>query len=128
MARSNFYLQAAVRRAARRVSVGTVASAAEAGPPPAIGGDGPANEGSAAAELVTSLLGKIEGTNRGVDCTPEQQEEIDGIIDQVCLRSAPWRQLVSRLLHLNRILWQPKRGQGVEERAESRLPTTRVSP
>ncbi|CAN0180945.1 unnamed protein product, partial [Ectocarpus fasciculatus] len=75
--------QAAVRRAVRRVSVGTAASSAEAGPPPAIGGDGPADDGSAAAELVTSLLGKIEGTNRGVDCTPEQQKEIDGIIDQL---------------------------------------------
>ncbi|CAN0118158.1 unnamed protein product, partial [Ectocarpus sp. 13 AM-2016] len=75
--------KAGVRRAARRVLVETAASSAEAGPPPAIGGDGPANDGSAAAELVTSLLGKIEGTNRGVDCTPEQQKEIDGIIDQL---------------------------------------------
>ncbi len=32
---------------------------------------------------MTEVLGKIEGTNRGIDCTPEQRQEIDGIIEQV---------------------------------------------
>lgn len=35
-----------------------------------------------ASELVTEVLRRIEGTNRGVDCTPEDREEIDGLIYQ----------------------------------------------
>lgn len=32
---------------------------------------------------MTEVLRKIEGTNRGIDCTPEQRQEIDRIIEQV---------------------------------------------
>ncbi|CAM9731826.1 unnamed protein product [Scytosiphon promiscuus] len=39
--------------------------------------------GKSCAELVTDLLGKIEGTNRGVDCTLDQRTEIDAIIEQL---------------------------------------------
>ncbi|CAM9133964.1 unnamed protein product, partial [Hapterophycus canaliculatus] len=79
-------LQAVLRTATRDVSVQTSSSSsqeespgqftAESGVDGFVGGKG-------AVELVTDLLGKIEGTNRGVDCTPDQRTEIDAIIEQL---------------------------------------------
>lgn len=51
------------------------------------GGEGAA--ASTPAELVSAVLERIEGTNRGVDCSLEQREEIDGLIEQVTNRLPP---------------------------------------
>lgn len=81
--------QALHSRNTRDFSVRTAACAADTEPPrkqptAGVGGgdDGPGGA-SSATDLVTEVLGKIEGTNRGVDCTPKQREEIDVIIEQV---------------------------------------------
>lgn len=54
-----------------------------------LGGDSPVGNGGSsggpAAELVTQILGKIDGTDRGLMCTPEERQSIDGMIEQVGL-------------------------------------------
>lgn len=77
-------LQAVHERATRDVSLG-VQKKTETGTPVAAGAS---EANGSAAELVTEVLGRVEGTNRGIACTPEQREEIDGLIEQVCLPSS----------------------------------------
>lgn len=57
-----------------------VAAAAAAA---AISGSGGAAMSASKEELVTLILRQIEGTNRGVDCTTDEREEIDALIEQV---------------------------------------------
>lgn len=73
-------LQAALHKKARGVPVQKATSDAETEPAlPAVNSDG----APSATDLVTDLLGKIERTNRGIDCTGSERDSIDGIIEQV---------------------------------------------
>eukprot|EP00903_Cladosiphon_okamuranus_P009275 g8850.t1 len=71
----------ALQKKTRIVPILRAASDAETGPAssPAVDGDDPPS----ATDLVTELLGKIEGTNRGIDCTCSERDSIDGIIEQL---------------------------------------------
>eukprot|EP00904_Undaria_pinnatifida_P001096 jgi/Undpi1/10988/HiC_scaffold_30.g13289.m1 len=80
--------KAARTRATRDVSVKIEKSETESEvQPPAAGSGGGSSGGQSTSELVTDLLARIEGTNRGVDCTAEQRQGIDGIIKQASGRS-----------------------------------------
>lgn len=70
----------------KKMSVRNAASAAETEPPAQpVDGGGP----KSAADLVTKMLGKIEGTNRGIDCTGSERDSIDRIIEQVGDKELP---------------------------------------
>lgn len=43
----------------------------------------PATATGKAADLVTEVLRRIEGSDRGASASPEQQKEIDALIEQV---------------------------------------------
>lgn len=97
--------QAALHKTTQRVPVPKAASDAETVPAPPVDGDGPPS----AADLVTEMLGKIEGTNRGIDCTSSERDSIDGIIERVggdacrvllkSLQPSLYRQLHRRVPH-----------------------------
>ena len=78
-------MQAARQRATRDTSVRIEKPESGSEVQPAAGSGSPS--GGSSSELVTDLLSRIEGTNRGVDCTPEQRQGIDGLIKQASGRS-----------------------------------------
>lgn len=40
-----------------------------------------------AADIVSDVLRRVEGTDRGANASPEQRKEIDGLIEQVTIKT-----------------------------------------